>query len=207
VRHWQPSAPRCPRCAIVLHSADINHCQDCEDQSPEFDRAVAALDYTAPWSPLLARFKFNGATALATPLGDLLAEAVGARCGRVSLVLPIPLSSERLMERGYNQSWLLTRRVAGRLGLPARHDLLRRRRHTSRLMAMSAEEREQAIHDAFEVTRAGLDLLRGRHVALVDDVMTTGATLNAATRALLDGGARGVSAWVVARTPAPDDGG
>lgn len=201
--HWREQLPRCPRCAITLKPGEIATCQPCEDQSPEFDRAIAALDYVAPWSPVLSRLKFNGATALARPLGDLLAQAVAPRRGRVSLVLPVPLSRQRLTERGYNQSWLLAQRISERLNLQARHDLLTRVRHTSRLMVMSAEEREREIRDVFEVTPAGRAMLRGRHVALVDDVMTTGATLNAATRALLEGGARSVSAWVVARTPAP----
>ncbi len=179
-------------------------CLACEDVSPEFDRTITALDYIAPWSALLSRLKFHDATALAKPLGDLLAQAVAPKRGRVSLVLPTPLSHQRMKERGYNQSWLLARRVAARLGLPARHDLLVRAHHTARLMTMPAEARAQEIQGVFEVSAAGRQWLAGRHVAIVDDVMTTGATLNAATRALLEGGARSVSAWVVARTPAPD---
>lgn len=206
---WRHAVPRCPRCAIALPvrmamgGAPARQCQACDDQSPEFDRAVAALDYAVPWSPLLMRLKFQGATALARPLGDLLARAAMPRRGRVTLVLPVPLSGERLHERGYNQSWLLASRVAQRLRLPARHDLLTRARHTARLMALSAQARAQAIHDVFDVAPQARAALRGRHVALVDDVMTTGATLNEATRALLEGGARGVSVWVVARTPPP----
>lgn len=175
----------------------------CEDQSPEFDRTVCAIHYTAPWSPLLARLKFQEGTALARPLGDLLAQAVAPRLSGVNLVVPVPLSKQRLIERGYNQSWLLADRVARKLKLEARHDLLSRTVHTSRLMAMSAEERQQHISDAFEATPIGMRLLQGRHVAIVDDVMTTGATLNSAARALLEVGAHSVSAWVVARTPAP----
>lgn len=207
--HWMPPVVRCPRCAITLgahgEAAALHcpHCPHCEDETPDFDRAVAAMDYVAPWSPLLARLKFQGGTALAAPLGDLLAKAAAPRRGRVSLVLPIPLSKQRQQERGFNQSWLLAQRVAGRLGLPARYDLLVRRRHTSRLMTLSADQRRNEIEEAFQATALGRDWLRGQHVALVDDVMTTGATLNAATRALLDAGARSVSAWVVARTPAP----
>lgn len=202
---WRPPVLRCPRCAIALpHQDNADTCQQCEDRSPEFDRAIAALDYSAPWSPLLTKLKFNGATALARPLGDLLAHAVAGKRGRVSLLLPVPLSTQRLRERGYNQSWLLAQRVAARLHLRARHDLLDRTHHTTRLMTMSAQEREREINEAFKVTPEGQQILKGRHVAIVDDVMTTGATLNAATRALLEGGARSVSAWVVARTPSPD---
>jgi ComF family protein len=201
---WRHPVARCLRCAIDQpDDAATDVCQLCEDQSPEFDRTITAVHYTAPWSPLLARLKFQQGTALARPLGDLLAQAVKPRVGGVSLVLPMPLSRQRLTERGYNQSWLLARHVARQLKLEARHDLLARTIHTERLMAMSAEERQQQIRDAFEPTRQGLRTLPGKDIALVDDVMTTGATLNAAARTLLDAGARSVSAWVVARTPSP----
>lgn len=203
IARWQPAVRRCLRCAIALTSPATEVCQTCEDASPEFDRAIAALDYTAPWSPLLARLKFHGATALARPLGDLLAQAVQPRQGRVSLVLPVPLSAERLRERGFNQSWLLARRVAMRLNLRAHPNMVVRLKHTQRLMAMTAEERQLAIGDAFAMETGATQTLRGRHVAVVDDVLTTGATLNAISRVLLDAGARSVSAWVVARTPAP----
>ncbi|MFT3856080.1 MAG: ComF family protein [Aquabacterium sp.] len=203
IARWQPDVPRCPRCAIGMPEGRTDVCQTCEDASPEFDRAITALDYTAPWSPLLARLKFHGATALARPLGDLLAAAVQPRRGRVSLLLPVPLSGERLAERGFNQSWLLAQRVAMRLNLRAHPGVVGRVRHTQRLMAMTAEERQQAIGDAFAIQADAAHLLRGRHVAVIDDVLTTGATLNAVSRVLLDAGARSVSAWVVARTPAP----
>lgn len=179
-------------------------CQACEDGAPEFDRAVAALPYTDPWAPLLARLKFHGDTSLARPLGDLLAQAAAPRRGRVSLLVPVPLSAQRLAERGYNQSWLLARQVAKRLRTTARHDLLARTRHTGRLMQLSAEARQAHIQDAFEPTTEGLRTIKGRDVAIVDDVMTTGATLNAVSMALMEAGARSISAWVVARTPAPD---
>jgi ComF family protein len=201
---WLPRPPRCERCAIdlpVSHQGQV--CQACEDQSPEFDRAIAAIDYTAPWSPLVARLKFQGDTALARPLATLLAQAVAPRMGQVSVVLPVPLSPQRLTERGYNQSWLIAQQLGRQLGLPARHDLLARTRHTSRMMTLTADERQAHIRGAFELTPNGQRALKGCHVAVVDDVMTTGATLNAIAHTLLEGGACSVSVWVVARTPAP----
>jgi ComF family protein len=203
-RQWRHPRLRCQRCAIDLprgHCEGI--CTQCEDQSPEFDRAITALDYTAPWSPLMARLKFHGATELARPLGRLLADAVAPRRGRVNLVLPVPLSPKRFIERGYNQSWLIARQVAKRLDLPVRHDVLSKVRHTSRMMSLSAEERRLHIHGAFELTRQGAKAIQGKDVAVVDDVMTTGATLNEIAHVLREGGARSVSVWVVARTPAP----
>ncbi|MBI2732308.1 MAG: ComF family protein [Aquabacterium sp.] len=199
---------RCLRCAIDL---DDDHpdtiCQRCEDQSPEFDRAIVALDYSGPWPSLLARLKFQGATALARPLAQLLAEAVQPRRGATDLVLPVPLSQQRLRERGYNQAWLLAKAVSQNLGMEARTDMLARPHHTQRLMTLSAEERMLQIQEAFQVMPHAHAALAGRHIAIVDDVMTTGATLNACARTLLEAGARSVSAWAVARTPArPDTG-
>ncbi len=202
--HTRRQVPRCPRCAIDLRmGAKQDSCAQCEDQSPEFDRAITALDYAHPWSSLLARLKFQDGCALARPLGRLLAHAVSERPHAVDWVVPVPLSTPRLHERGYNQAWLLAQTVARELGLPARHDLLQRSHHTQRLMSLDAEQRRAQIQGAFEVPKKALPLIRGKHLALVDDVMTTGATLNEVSATLLEAGARSVSVWVLARTPAP----
>src|SRR5690606_21575818 len=93
VHRWQRPVPRCVRCAIALHTAPPDGvCPTCDDQSPEFDRAVAALDYEAPWSGVLSRFKFQEGTALARPLASLLADALTQRPHPVDLILPVPLS-------------------------------------------------------------------------------------------------------------------
>jgi ComF family protein len=201
----QRRVARCLRCAIELDTTQgTSTCQLCDDQSPEFDRAITALDYAQPWSSVLARLKFREGTALAGPLGELLAQAVKARGGRADWVLPVPLSRQRMAERGYNQSWLLAKTVAQSLGLTARHDLVGRQWHTPRLMQLDAEQRRAQIHGAFEVSEASAQQMAGRDLAVVDDVMTTGATLNELSATLLAAGARSVSVWVVARTPAPE---
>lgn len=204
-RHWIPRRARCPRCAIDLPAgaSEGATCQPCEDQSPEFDRAIAAVDYAGPWPALLARLKFRHQTATARSLAALMGHAIRARQTDADLIVPVPLSGQRLAERGFNQSWLIASALSRQLGIPARHDLLARTRHTQRLMALDAEARQQHIQGAFEATPAGQRALEQRHVAIVDDVMTTGATLNDAAHALLEAGARSVSAWVVARTPSP----
>ncbi len=181
-------------------------CPHCEAHHPEFDRAVAAVHYAAPWSTLIARLKFQGDAAVARPLGGMVAQAVSLRVGgrpqrAADLVLPMPVSGPRLQERGFNQSWLLARHCARALDLPCRHDVLQRTRHTARLMSLSAEDRALALREAFVVPASHHQWVRGRHVALVDDVLTTGATLDAASLALREAGARSISAWVLARTP------
>jgi ComF family protein len=209
-RDWVPSCARCPRCALPrpgnqggTHPAA--DCPDCEARSPEFDRAVAALHYAAPWSTLISRLKFQGRTELGPALGHLLADAVSQQWAARQLpwpdvVMPVPVSSQRLAERGFNQSWLIARACASRLALPCEHRALRRVQHTERLMNMSAEERALALNAAFAVPPEHTAHVFGRHVALVDDVLTTGATLDAASMALREAGAHTVSVWVVAKT-------
>lgn len=204
-RDWRISGLRCLRCAIDLPGAhQENICSDCNDVGPEFDRTIAAVDYLGPWPGLVAQLKFRDGTSLARPFAQLMADAIMPRKGMVDLILPVPLSAQRLRERGYNQAWLLARELGRKLNLEARPDLLSRSLHTSRLMSLSAEARQAQIQSAFYVTPRHAAFIAGRHVALVDDVMTTGATLQACSQALLDAGARGVSAWVLARTPKPD---
>jgi ComF family protein len=205
---FAPQSRRCPRCALPLPGTHPAHeaCALCEDHSPEFDRAVAAIDYVAPWSPLIARLKFNQASALARPLGKLLAQAVRQRGGipRGLLVLAAPLSTSRLRERGYNQADLLAREVARELQLEFRADAIIKHRHTARMMSLSTEERAAQIQGAYEVHAQQAGSLIGQNVAVVDDVMTTGATLNEISLTLREAGARSVSAWVLARTPPPE---
>jgi len=185
-------------------------CPRCEAHHPEFDRAVAAVHYAAPWSGLIARMKFQGQVDLGRPLGRMVAGAVAravamrlasGAAAMPDIVLPLPVSKDRLQERGYNQSWLLARHCARARKLPCRHDVLHRTRHTARLMTLSAEDRALALHDAFAVPTPRLRHVRGKHVALVDDVLTTGATLDVASLALREAGASSISVWVFARTP------
>lgn len=206
-----PHRPRCPRCAITLPAAHPagEPCLLCEDYPPAFDRAVAAVDYVAPWTALIGRLKFHEEAALAAALGGLLAERVAPTLRRLRpaerpLVVAAPLSTSRLRERGYNQAGLLAQHVAGSLRLTCVPHALQKTRHTDRLMGLSADERRAAIRGAYAVRADMAPKLEGRHVALVDDVMTTGATLDELTRTLEGVGVRSVSAWVLARTPAPE---
>jgi len=195
--------PRCRRCAIAL-PAGVEVCPDCLRAPPPFDAAVAAVDYAFPWVGVIGAFKFGGGVDRATGLAALLGEACLARAPRgADLVVPVPLAPHRLAERGYNQAWELARRVARRLGLPARADLLQRWVETPHLAELPREARADAVRGAFGVAPAAAHPLRGRHVALVDDVLTSGATAAEAARSLRQAGAAAVSVWALARTPRP----
>lgn len=204
MQRWRPTVPRCARCASPWTPA-LPHlpCPHCEDPSPEFDRAITALDYVPPWQHLIGQFKFGQWPALGAPLAMMLVQAVQQRPHRVDLVLPVPVSTQRLQERGYNQAWVLARRAAKALNLPARPDVLGRVTQHARLKDLDLAERRKAIRGAFALMPGGAQAVAGRHVALVDDVLTTGATLDEASLVLREAGARGVSVWVLARTPPP----
>ncbi len=202
-RHAAPRS-RCSVCAIAVPDGRAV-CGACLHQPPPFARSIAAVDYAFPWSGLVAAFKFRSALDLANGLAGLLADAVRASdAARPALLLPVPLSAERLAERGMNQAWELARRVGASLSIPARADVLRRLIDTPHLADLPREQRAARIRGAFGIAPGQADRLRGGCVALVDDVMTSGATAAEAARVLLAGGAGEVAVWVVARTPAPD---
>jgi ComF family protein len=180
----------------------VPRCGACIAAPLPFAQTVAAVDYAFPWSGLVTAFKFHAALDLADALSHLLADA--ARAADPALpdaVLPLPLGRERLVERGMNQAWELARRVARRLALPAEPGALVRRVETPHLADLPRDERARAIRGAFALAPGASATVHGRHLALVDDVMTTGATAGEAARALLAGGAASVRLWVLARTP------
>jgi ComF family protein len=202
-RHAAPRL-RCASCAIRVPEG-VAICADCRLRPPPIAATFAALDYGYPWDGLIARFKFRDGVALARPLSGLMAHGLGAAFGaglaRPDLVLPVPLTAERLRERGYNQAWELARRLAGTFALPARVDAIERLIGGAHQADLHGDERRRQVRGAYALTAAGQAGVAGRHVAVVDDVMTTGATLGELALTLRRGGAASVSAWVLARTP------
>lgn len=190
-------AHACPRCALA--SIDGRICGGCLARLPPFDAAIAAWRYAFPVDRLLQAFKYAGVLALAEPLASALADAIATRnAARPDAVIALPLSPSRQRERGFNQAHEIARRLASRSGLPIVR-ALRRTRDASAQAGLTLRERARNLRDAFEASGD----VTGLSVAIVDDVMTTGATLRAAARALRSAGCARVDAWVVARTPPP----
>jgi len=197
--------PRCRRCALPL-AAPVAVCGTCLTTAPPFDAALAAVDYRPPWDRLVTAFKFHGALDLAAVFADAIVGAERRRAAaRPALVLPVPLAAARGRERGYNQAWELARRVARRLDLVAEPDLLLRLRETAHQLALPLAERAGNVRGAFAVEPRRRAELRGRHVAVVDDVMTTASTAAEIAGVLRQAGAATVEIWVLARTPRPGD--
>ena len=205
VARFAPLLNRCSRCGLEV-PAGTTVCGECLVQPPPFERTLAAVDYAHPWDGLITQFKFHAALDLAPALAQQLLEAHGASTALPppSMLLPIPLSPARLRERGYNQAWELTRRIARVLQLRADAALLRRVKDTPHQLTLAPDQRAGNVRAAFAVEPLRRRELQGTTVALVDDVMTTGATAAEAARTLLAAGAAQVQVWVVARTPRSD---
>jgi ComF family protein len=187
----------CPTCALPL-PLPAPACGACLGDVPPLAAVHAAFVYTRPLDRLLPRFKFHGDLAAGRLLAQLLADAC-AEWARPDALVPIALHRTRLRQRGYDQALELARPVAHRHGIVLCPQLLVRHRATAPQSAQAdAATRRRNLRDAFSVP-AGAAL--PAHVALVDDVMTTGATLHAAAKALRRAGVARVDAWVCARVP------
>jgi ComF family protein len=196
--------PRCACCGLKLGVAQAR-CGDCLQHPPPFVHTVCAADYGFPWDDLVTRFKFHQQPELARALAAVLAQAVHhSGLPLPQQVLPVPLAAPRLAQRGYNQAWELARRVAHSLQLPAQASLLWRVLDTPHQANLARAERQHNLRGAFMVNPTALAQCAGQHLALVDDVMTTGATLREAAAALMQAGAAQVDVWVLARTPRGD---
>ena len=201
-RFAQPQR-RCPSCALPLpHPA--RRCGACLKSPPPLDLCLTATAYAWPWVDLIARYKFQHQPGWAEPLATLMLSAPWAEdtLDEADWVLPIPLSAQRLAERGFNQSWLLARQLSSH---KADAHLLLRTRDTASQRTLPRAERLANLVGAFAVEPLRATQLRGKKVLLIDDVMTSGASLHTAARVLREAGAAKVSALVLARTEAGGD--
>lgn len=206
--------PRCQTCAITL-PADLSMglrtspgmCMDCLLQRPPLDQSFAAVDYAYPWSGLVNRYKFENQPGWASVFAALMTQAPGIRetlrgLEATDWILPMPLSAQRLQTRGFNQAWQLVSALARQSGSAARTDarMLLRIKDTRPQSQLNRADRLVNVKGAFTVDPLRSAGLSGRRVVLVDDVMTSGASLFAAATALRQAGAKHVTAMVFART-------
>jgi len=187
--------PACPRCALPMPARET--CGECLRRPPAFDAAIAPFEYGFPLDRLVQRFKFGGDLAAGRWLAERLAEACAGESADL-LVVPA-LTASRLRQRGFNQALQIARVVGAATGVRVDARAVTKVRETAPQPELVARERRRNLRDAFHVRHA----IGARHVAVIDDVMTTGATMQAIALELKRAGATRVDAWVVARTPAP----
>ncbi len=183
---------RCPVCAMPSTGDAV--CGACQRRPPAYARTEAARAYAHPLDALIRHCKYDGVVALSALFADLLADTLASR-QPVDLVLPMPLYPTRLAQRGFNQAVEIARRLAPAIGLPWRADVCRRVRDTAPQAGQDLQQRRRNLRGAFmcDVDVSGL------RIALVDDVMTSGSSLDELARTVRRAGAVEVHAWVVAR--------
>lgn len=197
---WAQALPRCALCARQLPPHAPAVCGACLRHPPRLARCIAVLDYAYPWRQVIADFKFHADLGLARSLGALLAFHAAAlqMLQECDALLPVPASPQRLRERGFDHTLLLARALRP----PALWHRAVLRRHTAQAQhELPRAQRLRQLRHAFSVAPGWHERVAARKLVLLDDVMTTGATLDALAGCLLRAGAASVSALVLARTP------
>ncbi len=185
---------RCMVCALPVATTDTI-CGRCQSSPPHFQRTTALADYAPPVDGMMLALKFRARLDLATLFGRLLARRTSA--DRAALVVPVPLAFERQSERGFNQSLQIARTYARVTGAQLAADCIQRIRHAPSQQTLALADRRRNVRGAFEATKP----LTGARILVIDDVLTSGSTLDEMARILIKAGAADVHALVVARTP------
>lgn len=189
--------PHCPQCALPTPAGAV--CGACLKHPPAFARTRAALVYAWPLDRLVPRLKYHGQLAAAPVLAECLASRVSGTAP--DRMIPMPLHAARVRERGFNHAAEIAKELARRLQLPVDTTSCRRVRDTAPQMALKVEDRRRNVRGAFACDED----LRGLRIAVVDDVMTTGTSLDELAKTLIAAGAASVENWVVARTLPPGE--
>ncbi len=196
----------CEGCALPMPMSGLT-CGQCLRQPPAFSEVVVPWRYDFPIDALITRFKHQGKWPMGRLLAELLGHALEHRFAdglqRPDCLLPVPLARKRLHKRGYNQAQMLARWLGAQLGIAMDDRLLRRVLETPAQQGLDAKARQRNLHKAFALADGAT--VAGRHFAVIDDVLTTGATVNAVTQLLIKAGARRVDVYCLARTPKPGD--
>jgi ComF family protein len=191
-------SPFCPRCGseLLSESSATGLCVRCRSTPFQVERIRSAVYSEGAVREALHAFKYDGVTALAAPLASLMVDYWSRHPMSVDVMVPVPLHKHRLRRRGFNQAALLARELAKHVHLALDEGSLVRHRSTAAQVDLDADERKANVRDAFRCIGDGI---AGRDVLLVDDVCTTGSTLEACATALREGGARSVQALTLAR--------
>ena len=202
----------CPKCAekITLIKPPVCYkcgkpceafnCDECYQREYAFECARSAGIFEGVLRDAIHAMKYRNYEAVVDPLAEILIRAFPdtGLARSVHVLVPIPIHYSRLLDRGFNQSEELARKLAARIGLPVESKVLRKSRKTAHQVDLPLDERALNIRGSFSVRRA--ERIRGKRVLLIDDVFTTGATLDEAARVLLESGASEVRAYALARS-------
>jgi ComF family protein len=188
----------CPQCALPLppEAAAESRCGACINKRLPYTACLTALRYEPPSNQLITQLKFRHHLDLIAPLAQLIIDRLGDMKNPPELLLPVPLHQQRMRERGFNQAVELARVVAKHYGIPLDCRMVKRTRNTEAQSNLSERLRRNNLRHAFRVSGS----LQGRRVAILDDVVTTGSTINEMSKTLRRSGAAEITVWAVARS-------
>lgn len=203
-RYIPKNAPRCRQCGSLLNQnpqqPDII-CGECLKNPPAYDATIVAADFTPPLDQIVHLLKFQHQLPVAPVMGRLLYQAVLKQSITPDFLVAVPLGNRRLIERGFNQSHEIAKTLGKLMKVSPQRTLLSRVRDTQPQSDLALSVRQQNVHQAFAVSAVIQPLIQGKHIAVVDDVMTTGHTLDEIACVLKQAGAGKVTNIVFARTP------
>jgi len=205
-RFFSARPARCRRCAHRLHAGfgESAICGRCIKREPSFDETIVAADYAPPLDQLILALKFGGNLALAPLFSRLLADALFEQRATTpvpDVLVAVPLGQRRLAERGFNQALEMARPLSRALGIALEPRLIVRVRETNEQARLPPDERRKNVHGAFALPAGMGKRIQGMHVGVVDDVVTTGETMNTIATTLKRHGAARVTCLALARTP------
>ncbi|SJZ44372.1 ComF family protein [Selenihalanaerobacter shriftii] len=189
----------CQKCGKVL-SEEKDYCDICEDHKYLFNKARSVALYSGGIPDYIHDFKYEGRQALAQPLGKLLGiyglEFYDRQ--KLDLIIPVPLAEEKFKNRGFNQAYLLAKEVGGCLDLPVDNRVLKRAVNTASQSKLSLLERKENVNSVFYCEPEKTKDIKGKNILLIDDIYTTGSTVNECSKVLLRAGAKEVSVLTLA---------
>lgn len=201
--YFQLPEPVCEQCATPLTPSESAICQRCHITLPAYDRTIAATSYRPPADNMVIRLKYHGKLAIAPAIAELLHLRILKAQNTFTLpdlLCPVPVSRQRLAERGYNQALEIAKPLAKQLGIPLYACLCQRHRHTASQVQLSGSQRQNNLDQAFQVNDQYQSVIQNKHIGIIDDVMTTGETLHEIAMTLKAYGAAQVTNFVFART-------
>lgn len=192
------SAHQCTLCSRELRMIEDGPlCKDCSGKNLYFDKVISVVKYDQNIKKLIYKYKYSGHTYLGRTMGELMGKKFLTETNREYIIIPVPLYKSKEIERGFNQSYLLAKYVGRETSIPLEKDSLIRVKNTKVMHSLSKKEREENVENAFKVAHSGV--IKDKNIILVDDIFTTGSTVNACSKILKQSGAKSVIILTFAR--------
>ncbi len=196
-QHLMPMGPACYHCAMPLPESDFLICGHCCKKKPSVDQAIAAYHFEEPLRTLLHEFKYHEGLYLCSFLATLILNAIPPMAKKTQCLIPVPMHPQRLRQRGFNQAAELTKQLGNALKLPYDLSHCKKIINTAPQASLNAEQRRKNLRQAFHA-----EPLPYQHITLVDDLLTTGSTVNELAKILKEQGVAQVDVWCCARVTA-----